>query len=110
MVKKTNLSFNLKKLCTPAFIYFLISVFGLFMVALQNLNGSKNTLCLGVYKCSVVDKTVVLLVNALYIIFWTFVLDLFCKTGYNKLSWFIVLIPLLLSFVFAGIIIYKTQL
>jgi hypothetical protein len=110
MVKKTNVSFNLKKLCTPAFIYFLISVFGLFAIGIQNLNGSNDTLCLGVYKCSVVNKTVIFLMNALYILFWTFVLDLFCKTGYSNLSWFIVFIPIILSFIFAGIIVYQTQM
>ena len=40
MARKTNslkYNFNLKKLCTPSFIYFIISLFGLVLLGLQNL-------------------------------------------------------------------------
>lgn len=110
MAKKLSYSFDLKKLCTPSFIYFILSALAMFIIGVQNLNGSENTLCLGAYKCSVANKAVVLSLNVLYILFWTFVLDLFCKTGYSKLSWLIVLIPIMLSFVFAGLIVYNTQI
>jgi len=110
MAKKFTNSFDLKKLCTPSLIYFMISALGMFIVGVQNLNGSKNTLCLGAYKCGVTNKAFIFSLNMLYILFWTFVLDLFCKTGYSKLSWFIVVIPILLSFVFAGLFVYNTQI
>ena len=101
MARKSNslkYNFNLKKLCTPSFIYFIISLFALVVLGLQNLNNNDTTLCVGNYNCSV---------NGIYILFWTFVLDLMCKAGYNELSWILVLIPILLFFLFLGIIIYQ---
>jgi hypothetical protein len=107
MAKKESCDYSVefKRLCTPAMIYFLVSTFGLFLIGLQNLNGNNNLFCLGSFKCSVSDKITIMLFHVIYILFWTFVLDLFCKTGYSKLSWFIILIPILLMFVAFGILI-----
>ena len=107
---KFNYSFNLKKLCTPAMIYFVLSAIGMFLLGLQNLNGENNILCVGTYKCGIANKLIVFLLNAIYILFWTFVLDLFCKAGYKELSWFIVLIPFILYFLFLGLIIFQSQI
>lgn len=111
MSKKQDFNYmlDMRKLCTPAFVYFLISIIGMFLLGVQNLNGNDNTLCIGSYKCSIANKGIVFLIHALYIMFWTFVLDLFCKAGYSDLSWFIVLIPIILSFVFIGMIVYQSQ-
>lgn len=110
MVKKLKYSFDVKKLCSPSMIYFMISAFALALLGIQNLNGDNNTLCIGSYKCSIASKTMVLALNAVYILFWTFVLDLFCKAGYKDLSWFIVLIPIVLIFVFFGMIMFQAQI
>jgi len=110
MVKKSSTikhQFNLKKLCTPSFIYFIISLFGLVLLGLQNLTNDDNSLCVGNYECTVGNKLLVFLINGIYILFWTFVLDLMCKAGYSELSWIIVLIPILLFFLFLGIIVYQ---
>lgn len=104
-----NYKFNLKKLCNPSMLYFILSLVGLIVIGIQNLNGSDNTFCLGQYKCDIGSKMGVFLLNAIYILFWTFILDLMCKAGYDELSWFIVLIPILLSFLFLGIMMYKTM-
>ena len=91
-------SFDLRKLCTPASIYFVISLIFLIVMGLNNLNDS-DRLCLGDYSCYVGNNTLVFLLNAVYILFWTFVLDLMCKGGYTSLSWFILLLPFILSLV-----------
>jgi hypothetical protein len=101
--------FDLKKLCTPSFIYFLMSLVGLILLGVQNLNGEDALLCVGNYNCNVGNKTFVFIIHAIYILFWTFVLDLMCKAGYKQLSWIILLVPILLSFLFLGIIIYQTM-
>lgn len=110
MAKNIKYSFDIKKLCTPSMIYFVISAIALALLGIQNLNGNDNTLCIGTYKCSIASKTMVLALNAIYILFWTFVLDLFCKAGYKELSWFIVLIPIILIFVFFGLIMFQAQI
>jgi hypothetical protein len=110
MAQKVKYSFDMKNLCSPSMIYFAISAFALAILGIQNLNGDDNTLCVGTYKCTIASKTMVLVLNAIYVLFWTFVLDLFCKAGYKELSWFIILIPILLIFVFFGLIIFHAQI
>lgn len=99
--------FNLKKMCTPATIYFVISMILLVLLGVTNL-GDDEMLCVGNYRCHVGDKTMVFVINGLYILFWTFILDLMCKGGYSELSWFILLLPFVLSFLFLGLIILRS--
>ena len=101
-------NFNVRKLCSPSMLYFVISLIALVLMGIQNLSGNSEIFCLGNYQCNVGNKLIVFLLNAVYILFWTFILDLMCKAGYHELSWFIVLIPFILFFIFLGIIIYKT--
>lgn len=101
MAKLTKMSrtpFDLRKMCTPATIYFVISLFFLIIMGVSNLNDS-DRLCIGDYSCYVGNNTMIFLLNAIYILFWTFVLDLMCKNGYTSLSWFILLLPFLITFV-----------
>lgn len=98
--------FNLNELCTPSLLYFIISIFGLFFIGLSNIN-SPDKLCIGSYKCNVGNNTIIILLNAIYILFWTFILDLLCKNGWGDLSWFIFLLPFILIILFYIIIIFK---
>ena len=84
-MKKTPL--DLKKLCTPSFIYFLVSVLSFVLIMLQNL-GNTNTYCIGSYSCDVVSTFFALVIQAGYILFWTWILDLMCKAGYSEIAWF----------------------
>ena len=106
--KKNEMStFDLRKMCTPATIYFVISLFGLILLGISNLE-SPDRLCIGDYSCYVGNNTVVFVLNAIYILFWTFVLDLMCKNGYGSLSWFILLLPFILTFLFLAMIMIKS--
>lgn len=100
-------SFDLRKLCTPATIYFVISLVFLIFMGLYNLNDA-NRLCLGDYSCYVGNNTIIFILNAIYILFWTFILDLMCKSGYSSLSWFVLLLPFLLSFVILAYMMIKS--
>jgi hypothetical protein len=35
---------------------------------------------------------------------WTYILNVLCKKGYNKLSWLLVLLPLIMMFVIIAIV------
>ena len=94
---------SLKQLCTPAWLYFIISMLGFVVVALQNL-GHSGSLTMGNFSCRVPSTIVVFLVKLLYILFWTYVLNLICKDGHVGLSWFLVLLPWLLMFVLIGLL------
>lgn len=95
--------FDVMHLCTPATIYFVISLIGLILLGVSNL-GNEDRLCVGSYSCNVGSNTVVFVLNAVYILFWTFVLDLMCKNGYSVLSWFVLLLPFILAFMFLAMI------
>ena len=89
---------NLKELCTPAMIYFVISIIGLTVILLQNL-GNTNSYHVGSFSCRVPNTTLVFIVKIIYILFWTWVLNLICRDGYTVISWFLVLLPFILLFV-----------
>ena len=59
----------LKSLCRPAYLYFILSMFVLVFMVVQNL-GNTNTYCVGDYKCQVPNTLAVFIGQALYIAFW----------------------------------------
>ena len=95
---------KLKELCTPSLLYFVISIIGLVLVFLQNL-GNTNSYHVGSFSCRVPNTTLVFIIKFIYILFWTYVLNLICKDGHTELSWLLVLLPWLLLFVIMGILI-----
>ncbi len=90
------------KLCTPAFVYLLVSSISLILVMFQNANNT-DTLCVGNFMCDVDNTPSLFLLNFSYIIFWTFILDSVCKAGHKQISWLLVLLPYLLSIVLLGL-------
>ena len=98
-----NFPKTLKELCTPAMIYFVISMIALIMVLFQNL-GNSNSYNVGSFSCRVPNTAVVFIVKLLYVLFWTYVLNLICKDGHTSLSWLLVLLPWILLFVMIGIL------
>ena len=94
---------SLSKLCTPSYIYFIISVLFLGIAGFQNLGNNRNY-NLGIFSCDVSSCIMVFIVKLLYIVFWTWILNLMCKDGYSGIAWFLVLIPFILLFVILGLI------
>ena len=98
-----NLKKTMDKLCTPAYLYFLISAIMYVFLLVQNLlSKDKLNYCAGSFTCQVSSVSVIFLLKALYIVFWTFVLNALCDYGFKKLSWFIFLLPYLLLAVLVG--------
>ena len=94
-----NLVKTFKKLCMPSALYFVLAILSLILLVFQNMNNS-HTLCVGNYSCPVPNVTLVFVINLVYIIFWTWVLNLICKAGWNWLSWFLVLFPFIVISLF----------
>ena len=103
---KSRTPFDLRKMCTPATIYFVVSFVLLVLLGVSNLD-SPDRLCIGEYDCYVGNNTVVFALNAIYIIFCTFILDLMCKNGYSSISWFVLLLPFILSFLFLAMVMVR---
>lgn len=94
---------TLKELCTPAALYFVISIIGLFIVIFQNL-GNRSSYNVGNFSCRVPNTFLVFIVQFIYIVFWTYVLNLICKDGHVGISWLLVLLPWILLFVIMGLL------
>tara|TARA_B100000902_G_scaffold371603_1_gene397817 strand:- start:4491 stop:4838 length:348 start_codon:yes stop_codon:yes gene_type:complete len=95
---------DLKNLCTPAFIYLFISVLIFVVIAVQNF-GNTTKYCIGDFECYLPNTFIMFVFKAIYILFWTFILNSLCKAGYREISWFIVLLPILLLFIILGLVI-----
>ncbi len=93
---------SLKQLCTPAALYFVISMIGLVIAIFQNL-GNRDSYNLGNFSCRVPNTFLVFIIKFIYIVFWTYVLNLICKDGHDGLSWLLVLLPWILLFVIVGL-------
>ena len=86
-----------KNLCTPAFIYFAVSIMGLILIIFNNL-GNKNIYNLGTFSANVPNTTLIFVIKLIYILFWTWILNLICRDGHSGVAWALVLFPFVLIF------------
>ena len=86
---------SLKELCNPALFYLVMSILGLLMVAFQNM-GNNRELMIGSTMLNVENSPVIFIVKLVYILFWTWILNLICKDGHPGISWLLVFLPLIL--------------
>lgn len=98
---------SIRGLCMPSKIYLLISMVGIAMILLQNLGTSDTQYDLGCFSCDVPSKAIVFIVKILYILFWTWILNLICKDGHSGVSWLLVLLPFILMFVLIGLVMIQ---
>jgi len=95
---------KLSQLCTPSYVYFIISVLAIVISAIQNM-GNSNKYTLGMFSCNVPSCIAIFIVKIIYILFWTWILNLICRDGYPGIAWFLVLLPFILLFVIMGMVI-----
>ena len=93
---------GLTNLCTPSYFYLVISLIAIIVMAIQN-SGNINVFCLGSYSCAVSSTALIFVVKLVYVMFWTWILNLMCKAGAETLSWIFVIFPFVLFF---GILFY----
>ena len=93
---------GLRNLCTPAYVYLVVSAIALVIMIVQNF-GNVNKYCVGSYTCTVSNTAVVFIIKALYILFWTWILNLICRSGSPNIAWFLVLLPFILFFVLVAL-------
>ena len=100
---------KLSQLCTPSYIYFIISILAIAISAVQNM-GNRNKYTLGTFSCRVPSCVAVFIVKIVYILFWTWILNLMCKDGHSGIAWFLVLLPFVLLFVILGsVMMYQNR-
>lgn len=69
--------FSVKDLCSPASIYFWLSIIGIIYMLLTKF------------------QLITSIVNLFFVILWTIFLNYLCSKGYSSVSWFLVLLPLI---------------
>lgn len=104
----SNIVKDFKSLCTPASIYFVMSAVFLLMGVVQNL-GNTNKYCFGKFSCYVNNTTGIFVLKVLYILFFTWLLNVFCKAGYQRVAWFFLLLPYISLFVLIGLMMYASR-
>tara|TARA_Y100000780_G_C13691999_1_gene419940 strand:- start:5076 stop:5408 length:333 start_codon:yes stop_codon:yes gene_type:complete len=97
----TALRKKFNTLCGPAQLYAFISLLSILALAVQNGKNKKhNRYCAGNFECNLnFSKWGMVILQVLYVVFWTIVLDSLCKNGYKNVSWVLVLIPYVLFFI-----------
>ena len=98
-----------RQLCTPSLIYFVISMIFLVVVAFQNY-GNVRTYCLGAHECAVPNTYLIFAIKLVYILFWTWILNLMCNAGASAIAWFLVLIPFILMFLLLSMVMFSNQI
>lgn len=86
---------SMKQLCMPAMVYFVVSILSILFVLVQNL-GNTNRYQIGRLSCRVTNTALLFIVKIIYVLFWTYILNLICKDGYPGLSWAIIFLPFIL--------------
>jgi hypothetical protein len=86
---------KIQSLCTPALVYFIISVLALFGMLFDNIENT-NQYCFGNVSCNVANTSTIFIVEILFLVFWTWLLNFICSRGYTNIAWFILLFPFIL--------------
>ena len=66
---------DFSKLCTPAFIYFVVSSIYLVINSLTNFNVMN------------------IIIKIFFIMLWSMFLNFLCNSGYTMISWVIIILP-----------------
>jgi hypothetical protein len=85
-------------LCKPAMFYLVVSLIMFITFIVQN-TGNTRVYCLGDYECDVNNNVFVLVIQFLYIILFTVVLNMICVYVTPIFSWILVLIIFLVFFI-----------
>ena len=93
-----------RELCSPSKFYFVFSLFFLIFAAIQNI-GCLTEYHLGYYSCNVYSTVLIFVLKIVYILFWTWILNLICKDGHKMIAWLLVILPVLLMFTLLGIML-----
>ena len=99
-----NFERQIKSLCTPAQIYFFLSMFSILAIMSQNAMQS-HIYRIGTYSVTTPFTNIVtFLMKIISIVIWTYILKYLCDHGFMGVAWFLVLLPIVFMFVMIGAI------
>ena len=90
---------GLNHLCMPAMAYLALSILTIFIMMFQNL-GDPASYCIGRYSCNVSDVNMLFLMKIVYVLFWTWIINIMCRDGFEGIAWVLVMLPYILMLIF----------
>ena len=100
----SQLEKRIRSLCTPAQVYFFISIISILGILGQNVMAS-NTFRVGLYSVqSPISNLWFFAIKVIGILIWSFILDYLCNSGWKGMAWFLVLLTIVFMFVIIGAI------
>ena len=95
---------KLTGLCAPALLYLVLSLFGFLTILFQNCKEA-SAYMIGDMKVDIECHNAWFFVGkAVYIMAFTWLLNVLCNKGYTNISWFLVLLPFIGMFLILGLI------
>ena len=88
---------SVRKLCSPAYVYLVISMISVFVLMFQNM-GSNHVFCAGSYSCNATNTALVFTIQIIFIFFLTWLLNTLCQNGASVVSWILVILPIVFMF------------
>jgi hypothetical protein len=88
---------KVQSLCTPALVFFIVSVISLFIMIFDNLENT-HSYCIGNVSCNVPNTSMIFITEIVFLVLWTWLLNFICSRGYPNVAWFILLFPYILLF------------
>ena len=93
------------KMCTPAQLYLGLSVLSIVTMIIQNI-ANPDIYCCGSFEVKTpINKSIYFVLKFLYVAVCAYILNILCKKGYTKLSWLLILLPLIMMFVIIALFI-----
>jgi hypothetical protein len=98
----SNFERRIRSLCTPAQVYFFISMISILGIISQNAMAS-DSYRVGMYTVqSPVSNFWFFSMKVIGILIWTFMLNYLCNSGWKDVAWFFVLLPIIVMFLVIG--------
>lgn len=109
MINTKKLMKQYYSLCTPAQLYFSLSLVSILGLVYQNFS-STHTYQIGSHKVHLQHHNLYFfLFKIIYVLVWTFLLNRLCKRGWSSASWALILLPLILMFVILALLVFANN-
>jgi len=89
---------RVRSLCTPAFVFFVISILSIFFMIFHNVENT-HEYCFWNVSCNVANTSMIFIVKIIAIVVWTWLLEVLCSRGYQNVAWFILMFPYIIFFI-----------
>tara|TARA_A100001011_G_C14320287_1_gene850247 strand:+ start:7363 stop:7881 length:519 start_codon:yes stop_codon:yes gene_type:complete len=89
-------------LCPPAALYLVLSSLSFLGILFQNCNDSTKYIIGDMMVDAPCHNAWFFVGKLLYILIWTWLLNMLCNKGFSSVSWFLVLLPFIAMFMILG--------